>query len=74
MAYRPAGVKMLGVDGVLPTPLTAADRTYPLNRTLYFVARQEPKDGPDGYLRQFITWAMGPQGQRLVSLRYGRVR
>lgn len=74
MAHRPAGVKMMGVEGVLPTPLTAADRSYPLHRTLYFVASQEPQPGPRGHVRDFVAWVLGPAGQAVVGRHYGRVR
>ncbi len=73
MGYRPAGVRMIAVDGVLPTPLTAADRSYPIHRALYFVAAQEPESGPQGYLRDFVAWVLSPQGQLVVGQRYGRV-
>lgn len=74
IGYRPAGVKMIAVEGVLPTPLTAANRSYPLNRPFYFVAWQEPEPGPEGYLRDFVAWVLSPDGQTVVGQRYGRVK
>jgi phosphate transport system substrate-binding protein len=74
MGYRPAGVKMIAVEGVWPTPFTAAERTYPINRPVYFVALQEPEPGPNGELRDFVTWVLSPDGQRVVGQRYGRVK
>jgi len=74
MGFRPTGVKMIAVDGVLPTPLTASDRSYPINRTFYFVALQEPEPGPDGHLRDFVAWVLSPDGQVVVGQRYGRVK
>jgi phosphate transport system substrate-binding protein len=74
MGYRPAGVKMIAVEGVLPTPLTAADRSYPINRPFYFVAWQEPEPGPEGYLRDFVSWVLSPDGQTVVGQRYGKVK
>jgi phosphate transport system substrate-binding protein len=74
MGFRPAGVKMVAVEGVWPTPFTATDRTYPLSRPVYFVAMQEPEPGPAGHLRDFVAWVLGPDGQRVVGQRYGWVR
>ncbi len=74
MGYRPTGVKLLAIEGVLPTPLTATNRTYPLYRTLYFVAAQEPDAESEKPLRDFVAWVLGPQGQAVVGQRYGRVR
>ena len=74
MGYRPAGVKMIAVEGVWPTPFTAADRTYPINRPVYFVALQEPEPGPNGDLRDFVAWVLSPDGQRVAGQRYGRVK
>lgn len=71
---RPAGVKMIAVEGVLPTPLTAANRTYPIQRVFYFVALQEPDPLTQGALRDFVAWVLGPAGQLVVAQRYGRVR
>lgn len=75
MSEQPAGVRLIAVDGVVPTPLTAADRSYPLNRPLYLVAVQEP--GPsllEGGLRDFVSWVLSPSGQAVVGQRYGRVK
>lgn len=74
MSYRPPGVKMIAVEGVLPTPFTAADRSYPLHRPVYLVAWQEPDPATEADLRDFVAWALGPDGQRAVSRRYGRVK
>jgi phosphate transport system substrate-binding protein len=74
MGERPAGVRMIAVEDVLPTPLTAANRSYPLHRPFYLVALEEPAPGPEGYLREFVAWMLGPDGQLVVGQRYGRVK
>ncbi|MBN1890847.1 MAG: substrate-binding domain-containing protein [Thermoflexales bacterium] len=74
MSYRPPGVKMIAVEGVLPTPFTAADRSYPLHRPVYLVAWQEPDPETEAELREFVAWALSSDGQRAASRRYGRVK
>jgi phosphate transport system substrate-binding protein len=74
MSCQPPGVKMIAVEGILPTPFTAANRSYPLHRPVYLVAWQEPDPATEAELRQFVAWALSPDGQRVASRRYGRVR
>jgi phosphate transport system substrate-binding protein len=50
------------VDGVDATPGTVRSGDYPLARYLYYYA-VEP---PDGGLRDYLDWCLGPEGQRLV--------
>lgn len=56
-------VKMIGIDGVMPTPANIAGGKYKLSRTLNLLAVSEPQ----GELRQFVAWALGKEGQAIVS-------
>lgn len=68
-AVRPA-VQVVALEGIIPTPATTADQSYPLTLPLYFVARQEPQ----GELRAWLAWLQSPAGQAQLGVRYGRVR
>jgi phosphate transport system substrate-binding protein len=49
--------------GVLPTPETVRDGSYPITRYLYFYTRVKPS----GQTKQFVDWALSPAGQGLVT-------
>lgn len=57
------GVRVLPVEGVLPTPETITDGSYPLWRSLYMATVGEPT----GEAREFAQWVLGPQGQAIVK-------
>lgn len=63
-------VKAIAVDGIAPTPESAASQEYPLTVPLYFVSNGEPQ----GELRAFLAWLQGPKGQAIVSEIVGSVR
>lgn len=56
-------VKMLPINGILPTPDAIAKGEYPLGRTLNLIALREPQ----GELRNFIAWALGPAGKQIIA-------
>ncbi|BBK40847.1 phosphate ABC transporter substrate-binding protein [Allostella vacuolata] len=70
-------VKILPLDGVLPSPTTVATRTYPFNRPLFvYVKKAHVKDfrghGPVAGLRELITEltrerTIGPDGYLTVE-------
>ncbi|MBI1281233.1 MAG: hypothetical protein GC179_24110 [Anaerolineaceae bacterium] len=66
MSYVNSSVKAIAVDGILPTPATVYDNTYPLRSNLYIVGMTEPQN----VYRDFVGWIQGPDGQRIVGLRY----
>jgi phosphate transport system substrate-binding protein len=66
MGYLDSSVKPVRIDGVLPTPETVYNNTYPLRMTLLIVGRSAPTDE---YL-SFISWIQSQQGQQVVGLRY----
>ena len=58
----PNKLKLLAVDGVLPTAETIADGTYPLADYNYLVLRSdEPKDSPARRLAEFMVSNAGQQ-------------
>ena len=58
----PNKLKLLAVDGVLPTAETIADGTYPLADYNYIVLRSdEPKDSPARRLAEFMVSDAGQQ-------------
>jgi ABC-type phosphate transport system substrate-binding protein len=64
-------VKALALNGVAPTPESAASGKYILSSPLYVIAQSEPQ----GDLREFMTWLLGKPGQTALSqLGLGRVR
>lgn len=61
----PNKLKLLAVDGVLPTNETIADGTYPLSGYNYVVLRaDEPEDSP---ARRLADYMVSDAGQQVVS-------
>jgi len=56
-------VKALVLDGVAPTAENLASGEYPLVRTLNLIGLYEPQ----GELRNFVAWALGPQGRTITE-------
>jgi phosphate transport system substrate-binding protein len=67
---RAHGVKVLEIEGILPTPQSAAQGSYPLSRELWLVTGSPP--GQE--VQDFFDFALGPAGQQIVAARYGRIR
>jgi phosphate transport system substrate-binding protein len=69
MGYRTAEVKLISVSrkkggpAVAPTLENALNATYPLARPLYLYTLGEPT----GAVQEFIEWALGPAGQKIVA-------
>lgn len=68
MGYADDRVKALALDGVLPSPQTVGAGQYPLRSPILIVGRAAPAD--DEY-RDFFAWAQSPEGQAIVSRKYG---
>ncbi len=58
-----AGVRCATVDGVAPSTASAVDGTYPLARYLQFYTVAPP----EGVVKAFIDWSLGPVGQATVA-------
>ena len=56
-------VRLLPVEGVLPTPRTIYDGSYPLTRPIYLATRREP----DGEERTLSQWLLGPKAQSIFQ-------
>jgi phosphate transport system substrate-binding protein len=56
-------VRILPIEGILPSPTTADDGSYPLSRQLYLATVGEPK----GEEREFAQWALGPEGLQVIA-------
>lgn len=64
LAYAKAkGVKILSVDGILPTPETVKAKTYSYSRPLFFFTNGNPK----GETQKFIDFVLGSEGQKIVG-------
>jgi phosphate transport system substrate-binding protein len=57
------GVRVLPVEGILPTPATVSDESYLLSRPLYLATTAEPT----GETREFAQWVLGPRGQVVIG-------
>lgn len=65
-----AKVKVLSIEGELPTPQSAALGSYPLTRELWVVTEDPPADA----VRAFRRFVLSPAGQQIVGESFGRVR
>ncbi len=70
MGYVGPEVKVLKIEGLLPTPDTTAQGAYPLSREFWLVAAEPQLSA----VQDFIDFALSPAGQQIVGRRYGRVR
>lgn len=63
-------VKVVALDGQLPTQQAIQTQSYPLIQPLYLVGRTRPA----GWLQQFIDFTLSPAGQTIVARYHARVR
>jgi phosphate transport system substrate-binding protein len=70
MAEVTAAVKVLKVEGALPTPESAGRGSYPLTHELWLVTAGSPPEGVQG----FVDFVLSAAGQEIVGRRYGRIR
>lgn len=68
-----AHLKILEIDGVMPTDETIANGTYPLSNNTYIVIRKDtPKDSPARKMAEFM---LTKEGQECVGLAgYGKLK
>lgn len=65
-------VKVLSVDGIMPTPETISDNSYPLTGTLFLVTR---KNETKPNVQKMIDFILSEQGQYIIEeTGYGRIR
>ena len=60
---RKRDVKIIGVDGIQPSPENLADGEYPLYRPLYLTIPQDPE--PE--VKEFMEFALSEEGQRIIA-------
>jgi len=63
-------VKVVALDGQLPTQPALQSQSYPLLQPIYLVSPTRPT----GWLQQFIDFALSPAGQAIVGRYHARVR
>ncbi|MBN2002799.1 MAG: substrate-binding domain-containing protein [Anaerolineae bacterium] len=56
-------VRALAISGIPPAPEAVSTGAYPLTYELYWVAMSDPQ----GAARDFVQWALGPEGQGIVA-------
>jgi phosphate transport system substrate-binding protein len=70
IGYVTSEVKVLEVEGELPTPQTAQQASYPLTREFWLVTA----DPPLAAVQDFLDFVLGQAGQQIVGRRYGRIK
>jgi phosphate transport system substrate-binding protein len=63
-------VKVLKVEGELPTPESVGRGSYALTRELWLVTTDPPPEGA----QPFIDFVLSPSGQQIVGRRFGRLK
>ncbi len=63
-------IRMVAIEGQLPTLPSIQDQSYPLIQPIYLVSRMRPR----GWLQQFIDFVLSPAGQAIVARYHARVR
>jgi phosphate transport system substrate-binding protein len=63
-------VKVLKIEGALPTPESTGQGSYPLTRELWLVTADPPSDA----VQDFVNFALSPAGQQIVGQRFGRLK
>ncbi len=70
MGYISPEVKVLKVEGELPTPQTVRQGSYSLRRDLWLVTAAPPSAA----VQDFIRFVLSPAGQRVVGQRYATIK
>ena len=63
IGYLNPKLKGLKVNGVMASPATAKDMSYPVARALYMFTQGEPK----GQVKAFLDWIKSPEGQKIAE-------
>jgi phosphate transport system substrate-binding protein len=64
------GVRVLKIEGELPTPGSAGRGSYALTRELWLVTADPPPEA----VQLFLDFVLSPAGQQIVARRFGRIR
>ncbi len=65
-----ANVKMISIDGVVPTPENAEKGLYKLTGDLYIVTKEMHSQ----WTKRFIEFVLSDEGQRIIGKRFARIR
>jgi phosphate transport system substrate-binding protein len=65
-----AGVRVVALEGALPTLATIREQSYFLIQPIYLLSATEPA----GRVRQFLDFAVSPAGQEIVARYHAPVR
>lgn len=68
--YGENPVRIVPVEGLLPTQSNLADLQYHLSQPIFLVSQGEPTE----WVRQFVDFALSPAGQQIVARFHGPVR
>jgi len=63
--YKSESIRILAVDGVMPSAQSIADGTYPLCTNYYAVLRKDTEPGDPA--RGMVAWLLSEEGQRMVT-------
>jgi len=64
LAYMKAGgVKVLPIDGVMPSIQTVQGKSYPCARPTFYYTNGDPQ----GVAKQFVDFTLSPAGQKIVA-------
>jgi phosphate transport system substrate-binding protein len=64
--YLDSSVKAFSIEGVAATVENCINETYPIVRPLLFLTLGEP----EGAVKEFIDFCLGPEGQAIVAEDY----
>lgn len=70
MGVVASGIKVLSIEGELPTPQGAELGSYPLSRDLWIVTGESHDESMEAF-RRFV---LSPAGQQIVGRSFGRVK
>lgn len=62
---KASGVRLVGIDGVMPTKPTLTDGTYKLRRPLYLMVSRSGRPKPA--IAAFIDFMSGAEGQKIIA-------
>jgi phosphate transport system substrate-binding protein len=74
MGRASTGVKVLSIEGELPTSQSAELGSYPLSRDLWFVTGESAGESVAESVEAFHRFVLSPAGQQIVGRNFGRVR
>ena len=64
LAYmKAAGIKVLPIDGQMPTQQAVRNKTWPYARPTFYYTNGEPS----GVAKEFVDFTIGPTGQKIVD-------